>query len=180
MLTTAVHQITSQVGNVVDIDLRSNAVQASFVPTWSSRALSAEERAGIDLLIRNALKASVLPSNNTLPSNVRSMKFKALAGPQQAAAVLINTASAPGNPGTVTRVFLGGEDFAFAVTPRRSRRTSAATRRVHNQSHSRHTKYSDSRYYSTVTYKVTVFNAGVDPEPGRILVTIKGNADDNR
>ena len=61
VLTTAVHQITSQAGNVVDIDLRSNAVQASFVPTWSSRVLSPQDLAGINLLISNALKASVLP-----------------------------------------------------------------------------------------------------------------------
>ena len=31
-----------------------------------------------------------------------------------------------------------------------------------------------------MTYKVTIFNAVVDPEPGRILITIKGHADDNR
>ncbi len=67
MLTTAVNQITSQAVNVVNIDLRSSAVQASFVPTWSSRVLSPQDQAGINLLIGNALKSSVLPSNNTLP-----------------------------------------------------------------------------------------------------------------
>ena len=44
------------------------------------------------------------------------MKFKALAGAQQAAAILINTTSAPGNPATLTGVFLGGQDFAFGVS----------------------------------------------------------------
>ena len=115
VLTTAVHQITSQAGNVVDIDLRSNAVQAAFVPTWTSRPLSAEDLAGINLLIGNALKSSVLPSNNVLPSNIRAMKFKALQGTEQTIAILLNTTSAPGNPGTVQRVFLGGADFAFAA-----------------------------------------------------------------
>jgi hypothetical protein len=116
VLTTAVQQITWQAGSVVNIDLRSNAVQAAFEPTWSSRVLSPEDRAGINLLISNALKAGVLPSNNTLPLNVTSMKFKALAGGQQAAAVLINTTSPPGNPATATGVFLGGQDFAFGVS----------------------------------------------------------------
>ena len=115
VITTAVSQITSQAGNVVDIDLRSNAVQAAFVPAWSSRVLSAEDRAGIDLLIGNALKSSVLPSNNTLPANIRSMKFKALGGQEQAIAILLNTNTAPGNPATVNRVFLGGHDFAFGA-----------------------------------------------------------------
>lgn len=115
VLTTAVNEITSQAGNVVGIDFRSSAVQATFVPTASSRPLSAEDRAGIDLLISNALKSSVLPSNITLPSDIRSMRFKALSGAQPAVAVLLNTTSTPGNPATVTRVFLGGEDFALGV-----------------------------------------------------------------
>jgi peroxiredoxin len=182
VLTTAVHQITSQVGNVVDIDLRSNAVQASFVPTWSSRVLSPEDQAGINLLIGNALKASVLPSNNALPSNIRSMKFKALAaGAAHAAAVLINTTSAPGNPATVTSVFLGGQDFAFglgaetikgALQPLLDEFTTKPIPDIK--------KYVGFPYYSTVTYKVTIFSAVVNPEPGRILITITGHADDNR
>jgi hypothetical protein len=163
VLTTAVHQITSQVGNVVDIDLRSNAVHASFAPTWSSRVLSAQDRAGIDLLISNALKASVLPSNNALPSSIRSMKFKALAGAQQAAAVLINTTSAPGNPGTVTRVFLGGQDFAFGVSAETIKGAlqplldKFTTTPIPDIKHHR-----GFPVYSTVTYKVTVSDARVD------------------
>lgn len=181
LLTTAVQQITSQAGSVVNIDLRSSAVQASFEPTWSSRALSPEDRAGINLLISNALKASVLPSNNTLPLNVTSMKFKALAGTQQAAAVLINTTSPSGNPGTVTGVFLGGQDFAFgasgetikgALQPLLAAFTNTP---IPDIAH-----YEGFPLYSTVTYKVTVSDARIDFEPGRVIVTIQGNANDNR
>jgi len=181
VLTTAVQQITSQAGSVVNIDLRSNAVQASFEPTWSSRVLSPEDRAGINLLISNALKASVLPSNNTLPSNISSMKFKALAGTQQAAAVLINTSSPPGDPGTVTNVFLGGNDFAFGVSAETIKGAlqplvdTFTTTPIPDIKH-----YRGFPVYSTVTYKVTVSSARVDFEPGRVLVTIQGNADDNR
>lgn len=182
VLTTAVNQITSQAGNVVDIDLRSNAVQASFLPTWSSRTLSAEDRAGINLLISNALKASVLPSNNTLPSNIRSMKFKALAGAEQAAAVLLNTTSAPGNPGTVTRVFLGGQDFAFAVGAETIKAALQPLLDKFKNTPIPDIKHTQSFVFgsSTVTYKVKIFTADAELEPGRILITITGHADDNR
>jgi hypothetical protein len=109
------------------------------------------------------------------------MKFKALAGPQQAAAVLINTTSTPGNPGTVTRVFLGGQDFAFGVS---AETIKAALQPLLDEFKTKPIpdikKHVGFPYYSTVTYKVTIFSAVVDLEPGRILITIKGHADDNR
>ena len=178
ILTTAVNQITSQAGNVVDIDLRSDAVQAAFVPTWSSRPLSAEDRAGINLLISNALKSSVLPSNNTLPSNIRSMKFKALTGAQQAIAVLLNTTSTPGNPATVTRVFLGGSDFAFGVG---ADTIKAALQPGLDEMLTTPIAPISIRIplvftTATATYTIKLNTATADLQDGRILLTIRGRA----
>jgi hypothetical protein len=115
VLTTTVSQITSQVGNVVNIDLRGNAVQAEFEPTWSSQALFAADRASINRLITNTLRSSVLPSNTPLPADIGAMMFKAFTNPAPAVAILLNKAAPAGNTTTVNRVVLGGADFAFAV-----------------------------------------------------------------
>jgi hypothetical protein len=178
VLTTAVNQITSQAGNVVDIDLRSNAVQAAFVPTWTSRSLSAEDLAGINLLIGNALKSSVLPSNNMLPSNIRAMKFKAVQGAEQAIAVLLNTTSAPGNPGTVQREFLAGSDFAFAAG---ADAIQAAIQPALDEMLA--TPISPVQISvplvltsATATYTIALTGATFALETGRMLLTINGRA----
>ena len=70
----------------------------------------------INLLIRNALKSSFLPSNTILPSRIRHLLFKTLPGPPATIAVLLNLEGqgGPGNPGSANRVFLGpGDDFAY-------------------------------------------------------------------
>lgn len=178
VLTTAVQQITSQAGNVVDIDLRSNAVQAAFVPTWTSRSLAAEDLAGINLLIGNALKSSVLPSNNVLPSNIRAIRFKALQGAEQAIAILLNTTSAPGNPATVQRVFLGGADFAFATG---AETILAAIQPALDEILA--TPISPVQISIplllttlTATYTIALNNATLALETGRLLLTITGRA----
>ena len=115
LITTTVSQITAQVGRVVDIDLRGNAVQAVFEPSWSSRPLAPEDMAAINRLITNTLRTSVLPSNTALPADIEAMAFKAFSTPAPAIAALLNMTTAPGNPASVQRVFLGGADFAFGV-----------------------------------------------------------------
>ena len=115
LITTAVSQITSQAGRVVEIDLRGNAVQAVFEPSWSSQALSAADLAAINRLITNTLRSSVLPSNTALPADIEAMTFKAFSAPAPAIAALLNMATPAGNPASAQRVFLGGADFAFAV-----------------------------------------------------------------
>ena len=103
---------------VIDIDFKSPQVTVNFVPVWSSRPLTAEDHAAINLLIRNALKSSFLPSNTILPSRIRHLLFKTLPGPPATIAVLLNLEGqgGPGNPGGANRVFLGpGDDFAYAA-----------------------------------------------------------------
>jgi peroxiredoxin len=115
-ITAPVGQVASQVANVVEIDIKSAALDVSFTPLWSSRPLSAEDRAAINLLIRNAIRTSFLPSNSTLPSNIRHMRFRTVQAGGNAVAVLLNLAGGPGNPATAGNSFLkAGDHFALAV-----------------------------------------------------------------
>lgn len=115
-ITAPVGQVASQVANVVEIDIKSASLSVSFTPLWSSRPLTAEDRLAINLLIRNAVRTSFLPSNSPLPSNIRHMRFKTMQGGGNAIAVLLNLEGGPGTPATANNVFLtGGDDFAFAV-----------------------------------------------------------------
>ncbi len=115
-LTTGVNQVASQTANVVEINLKADNLIINFSPAFSSQPLSAQDLAGLNLLIRNALKTSFLPSNTTLPSNVKHMQFKTLLGAQNAIALLLNMAGARGNPASLNNVFLRlGDDFAFAA-----------------------------------------------------------------
>lgn len=98
------------------IDIKGENVSINFSPAWSSLPLSAEDRAGINLLIRNALKTSFLPSSNALPDNVNFLQFKTLLGSQNAVTVLLNMNSPRGNPASMNDVFLRpGHDFALAA-----------------------------------------------------------------
>lgn len=125
-ITAPVDQITKQKVNVIDIDIRTDKVNINFSPAPST-PLSAEDIAGVNLLIRNALKTSFLPSSNPLPSNINYMQFKTLLAPQSAIAVLLNLVKLdptgnplpPGNPGdpaSMNDAFLSAGDlFAFAL-----------------------------------------------------------------
>jgi peroxiredoxin len=118
-ITAPVNQVASQVGNVVEVDIRGTTVQVNFVPQWSSRPLSGADITAINLLIRNALTTSFLPSNTALPSNIAQMQFKtlkALFGLRSAVAVLMKMEGGAGNRDSVHNLFLGsGDAFAFGV-----------------------------------------------------------------
>ena len=119
-ISAPIAQMGSLSAQVVDIDFKSSQVTVDFTPTWSSRPLTAEDHAAINLLIRNALKSSFLPSNTVVPSRIRHLLFKTLPGPPATIAVLLNLGGqgqgGPGNPGSANRVFLGaGDDFAYAA-----------------------------------------------------------------
>ena len=103
------------------IDVRGPNVNVGFNPLWSSGPLSAEDLAGINQLIQNALRTSFLPSSNALPDQVSFLQFKTLHGSPDAVAVLLNLSNPNaltlrGDPGSMSDVFLGpGDDFALAV-----------------------------------------------------------------
>jgi hypothetical protein len=174
VLTTAVSQITSQVGNVVNIDLRGNAVQAEFEPTWSSQALSAADRVSINRLITNTLRSSVLPSNSPLPADIGAMMFKAFTNPAPAVAILLNNAAPAGNPATVNRVVLGGADFAFAVGVDAVR---AAFQPALDQIFATPIQPFPVSYPGpNPTYSVVLKPPDMALRPGRIVLIIKGRA----
>jgi peroxiredoxin len=162
-ITAAVNQVASQVANVVDVDIKADTVSINFSPMWSSRPLSAEDVAGVNLLIRNALKTSFLPSNTTLPSNIQHMQFKTLLGAQSAIAVLLNMHGGRGNPASLNNVFLGsGDDFALAAG--RDFMTAALS------------SVRDHRIHHFGVYEVSLGTPTLDLQNGRILFTIKGHA----
>ncbi|HEY7648939.1 MAG TPA: redoxin domain-containing protein [Methylomirabilota bacterium] len=162
-LTAPVNQVSSHTANVVVIDIQANDVTVSFNPTWSDRPLSAEDRAGIQLMIRNALKTSFVPTNATLPSNIRHMQFKTLLGPPSAVAVLLDMTAGPGNPASANRVVLrAGDDFAFAAS--RDFILSAFPR------------VRDNREHSLWIYSVTLDEPTFELQDGRILFTLEGHA----
>ncbi len=165
-MTAAVDQVASQTANVVDIDIKAENVNVNFSKKFSSQPLSAEDLAGINLLIRNALKTSFLPSNATLPPTISYMQFKTLLGGPNAIAVLLNMQGARGDPGSFNSVFLGtGDDFAFAA--------SAAY--VENAF-----QPDLSQKYHYWVYTITLKNATIALQQGKIVVTVSGHAHSNR
>ena len=138
-MTVDVEQVASQVGNVVDIDLKGRNLDVSFSKAFADRTLDPSDVQAIQTVIRNSIQTSFLPSNAPIPSNILNMKFKTMPGDLPALAVLMHI---PGgvlagellgaalfglpttpDPGSVTNVFLGdGDDFAFAV--RRDRKST--------------------------------------------------------
>jgi peroxiredoxin len=175
-LTTSVSQVASQTGSVVDIDIKASTVGVGFTASWASQPLTAENIAGIEQLIRNALKTSFLPSNVTLPPDVHRMQFTTVpAGAGAVAALLTLGNSPPGNPASVTSVFLGGGDeFGFAVgidflrskfQPIIDEILSAPLAPVPIDAYIAHTSYT-----------VTLTGASIDLQAGRIVLTIDGHA----
>ncbi len=177
-VTAPVTQVASQVAKVVEIDIRSASVGVDFRPRWSSRPLVAEDLAAINLLIRNALKTSFLPSSSRLPSNIAHMQFRTIRGAGQAIAILLDTEGDRGNPASAGNVFLGGDDFAFGVgadfihaafqptldkvltTP-----VDPVTFRIESLVHT-----------WTITYTFALQSATLELEAGEIVLRIRGHA----
>jgi len=123
-IKVGVDQVASQVGNVVDINLKPKNVEVTFHPHWYSKiglSIIAGGPGGtldinrINQVISNAITTSFQPSNAVLPPSVQHMQFKGLAGDSPAIGVLLNIIGDAGDPGSLDNVFLGnGDDFAFA------------------------------------------------------------------
>ena len=163
-LTAPVNQVASQVANVIDVDIKADTVNVSFTP---SQTLSAEDVAGINQLIRNALRTSFLPSNAPLTDPVRYLQFKTLVGAQNAIGALLNLntefrAGIRGNPASMSQVFLGaGDDFAFAA----AEEFILGALRFELQKPPR-----------IWVYTVTLNAPAIDFQQGKILLTIRGHA----
>jgi peroxiredoxin len=112
-------QISTQVGKVLEFDIKANEVSVSFTPTYTSNALSIEDTVAINLAIQNALRTSFQPSSATLPGSVAALQFKTmLSGAQKAGALLLNLTSHSSTPASVQDIVLNAaDDFAFAISP---------------------------------------------------------------
>ncbi|HTY84612.1 MAG TPA: hypothetical protein VMB19_10350, partial [Silvibacterium sp.] len=164
-VTAPVNQISSLVGNVIQFDFNADTAQVNFAPTYSNAALSADDLAGIDLLVQNALRTSVLPSSANLPSGISALQFKALQGPPKALAVLLNLSQHSSSWSSVSNVFLNaGDDFAFAVG---SDFIIASLQSLANSILSQDLSSSG----------IKLKNASFDLQTGKIVVTINGHAD---
>ena len=178
VIMAPVSPFASNAARMVEIDIKSNQVFTYYSPLWTSRPLSAEDLAGINLLIRNALKTGFLPSSTPLPDKLTHLQFKTLVGGRNAIAVLLNmvplsgtlgSGSPPGHPGTVNTVFLGaGDDFAFAVGK--------------NYVQAAFPNATDHRFPKIWIYSISVgsptvdFQPGQHGDPGQILLTFHGDA----
>ena len=178
-ITAAINQVASQVGNVISIDVKASTAAISFHPQWSSSAISAEDLAGINLLIRNALRTSFLPSNATLPSQIGHIQFKTISGGNSAVAVLIDMDGAAGNPGSANQVFLGGTDgFAFGIGADYIREAFQPTLDKILEQQVDPVKFDIDSWFHTwhITYVITLNNASIDIQNGKMVLIIKGHA----
>jgi peroxiredoxin len=177
-ITAAVSQVASQVGNTLDIDFKADSAVINFTPAWSSQPLSADDLAGINLMLRNGLRTSFLPSNVALPSNVSAIRFRTLAGAQSALAILLNMTGPAGNPASMNDVFLGaGDDFAFAVGVDYIRSVLQPTiNNILSQSYS--IVIPIDVYFATyhVSYVVTLSSVTVNLQNGQIVLATQGKA----
>lgn len=166
-LVAPINQFKSNAANVVEIDIRSDQIQTNFTPFWTSRGnLSAEDLAGINQLIRNALRTGFLPSSSPLPSQIASVQFKTLLGAPGVIGVLLDLAGSgtgPGNPATLTQNFLGlGDDFAIGIG------ADFLLAKL---------QFSGIPNQSVPLYHLSFQAPTVEFQEGKIVLTIKGHAE---
>ena len=177
-VTTSVNQVTSQMANVINFDFKANNASVSFVPSWSSSPISPDDLAGINLLIKNAITTSALPSSMTLPSNIRYMRFRTFQSGQNALAVLLNLQAGPGNPASMNSVFLGGsDDFAVGVSVDYIRALLQPTiNNILSQTYSFTIPIDFVLTTAHVSYDITLSSVTVDLQNGKIVLTVQGTA----
>jgi peroxiredoxin len=170
IISAPVSQVASQTGNlnVIHVDVSGPNVNVSFNPLFSSPALSAEDLAGINQLVRNALKTGFLPSNTTLPDPITHLQFKTMFGTPGTIGVLLNLGESTGNPSTVSNVFLGlGDDFGVAV----------GSDFVLRQLKQELTLQMPS--ISFLSYHLTINPPTIELQAGQIVLTVSGHAHSN-
>jgi peroxiredoxin len=180
-LTAPVNQIAAQTpnSNVIELGLQADTIGINFTPAWSSQPVSASDLAAINLVIRNALKASFLPSSVTLPSSIAHMQFKALGGAQSAIAVLLNMQGSAGNPASMNSVLLSGADqFAVAVSSDFIQKTFQPIVTKILATPLNPITVSKTILWVTLsaTYTLTLNNVTLSLQAGKIVLTITGHA----
>ena len=178
-ITAPVSQVASQVGSVIEIDITSANLGVSFVVDWSSRPLTASDVAAINLLIRNALKTSFLPSNSTLPPNVSHMQFKTMRAGGKAVAVLLDLDGGPSNPNSADKIILGsGDDFTVGVSSDFVEKAFQPTIDKFLSDGVDPVSFDINGLVHTwhITYTFTLNTADIELRDGEIVLTITGRA----
>jgi hypothetical protein len=178
-LTMALSRTLSQAGNVVEVDFKANSVDVVYVPAWSSSPLSAQDIAGIELAVRNAMRTAVLPSNVPLPSNLQQVAFKTMSAGTSALAMLLRLRPGSADPAPVNNVFLSiGDDFAIAVGADyvRSVLQPTADSILAQPALQVVLAYSVPFHTFQFTYTLTLNSATFSLEPGNVVLTVTGHA----
>ncbi|HEX6573619.1 MAG TPA: hypothetical protein VF042_01495 [Gemmatimonadaceae bacterium] len=178
-ITAPISQVTSLRQRVISMDIKSANVSVSFVPYWSSSPISQQDINAINLVIRNALKTSFLPSSATLPDEIASVQFKMTPGAHANLGLLIDMEGAAGNPASATQTFAGGNDgFAFALGADYIQKKFAPTLNSILQKQIAPIRKKVDYYFSTytVTYTVTLNHAELQLKQDKMTLVIKGHA----
>jgi hypothetical protein len=178
-ITAPISQVTSLSQRVITMDIKSANVQVAFTPQWSSTPIDPQDIAAINLVIRNALKTSFLPSSARLPDEIASVQFKMVPGPHGSVAMLIDMNGAPGNPATANQTLVSGADgFVFAVGGDYLQEKFAPIVTSILQEQIAPIRKTVDYYFSSysVTYTVTLNHAELQLKQGKMALVIKGHA----
>ena len=178
-ITAPISQVTSLSQRVITMDIKSANVQVAFTPQWSSTPIDPQDLAAINLVIRNALKTSFLPSSARLPDEIASVQFKMIAGPHGSVAMLVDMSGSPGNPATANQTLVSGVDgFVFAVGGDYLREKFAPVITSILQEQIPPLKKKIDYYLGsyTITYTVTLNHAELQLKQGKMTLVIKGHA----
>jgi hypothetical protein len=178
-ITAPISQVTSLSQRVITMDIKSANVQVEFTPQWSSTPIDPHDMVAINLVLRNALKTSFLPSSARLPDQIASVQFKMIPGQHGSVAMLVDMNGAPGNPATANQTLVSGADgFVFAVGGDYLQEKFAPVITSILQEQIAPIKKTVDYYLSSysVTYTVTLNHAELQLKQGKMSLVIKGHA----
>jgi hypothetical protein len=178
-ITAPISQVTSLSQRVITMDIKSANVQVAFTPQWSSSPIDPQDIAAINLVIKNALKTSFLPSSARLPDEIASVQFKMIPGQHGSVGLLIDMHGAAGNPASATQTLVSSADgFVFAVGADYLKEKFAPIVTSILQEQIAPIKKTVDYYLSSysVTYTVTLNHAEIQLKQGKMALVIKGHA----
>lgn len=184
-ITAPVNQVASDVGDFIDIDIKSANLVVNFSPTWSSKPLTAEDLTAINNLLKNAIRTSFLPSKNEIPANISHIQFKTSQGTPRAISMLLDMKDADGNDvpagnrATANNTFLGGgDDFAFGVGADFVKAAFEPTLEGIRTTPVDPVSFTIDGLIHTwhITYRFVLNSAEVDLQNGKIVIVVKGHA----
>ena len=185
-----VNQISSQAGNILSVDIKASTATITFTPKWSSAPLTAQDKAGITNLIRNALRTSFVPSTATIEAGLQ-IRFKTMSGPQEAVSVLFDKlgtpddpdasteGETPGDPNSATEVFIRpGDGFALGVGADYARALFKPKIKGILEREIDPIRIPINLVLTTihVTYRIKLTQVTLEFAPGKMVLVVDGNA----